>query len=567
MESRIRRLDEQTINQIAAGEVIENPASVVKELVENAIDAGATSITVEIRGGGRQLIRVSDNGCGMTADDALLSLERHATSKLRELNDLDAISTMGFRGEAVPSIASISKFTLMTRPDDQAKGTMVIVDGGKIVSNTPVACENGTIIEVKSLFFNVPVRKKFQRSPTYDVNEITKSLSLQAIGHPDLSFTLISQEKVLFKTTAGESLGDRISAVLGQEFTSTLTETQAEVGDLKLHGFIGRPGFSRQNRTGQYLYINQRAVTCPFLSHVVREAYGTALAPQRFPVFVLHLSIPGGLVDVNVHPQKREVRLRQVEELKELVISAVHKTIKVPEPTMMVAEPIQSYRPYPTFEKKSVEPPPFYTKTKAPPPEPVSFIPEPKQKPKARVLATMKQYVILDEPGALCLLDQRAAHARVIFDQLSKGKESLAVQQLLIPETIEVTPKESEMIQKNLNVLQEMGFQIEGFGKTTFIVQSVPQVLQDIDLSSFIPSIVEALEEYQGSEMDRIREKHLSEISRRAAVNKNKILSLVEAQSLVDQLMKCEVVDHCPNGKPTIREISNDEIEKLFAKG
>jgi DNA mismatch repair protein MutL len=337
VQSKIRVLTEHTINKIAAGEVIENPASVIKELVENSIDAGSTTICVEIQNGGRQLIRITDDGCGMSHDDALLSLERHATSKIKEVDDIQEVTTMGFRGEAIPSIASISKFTLLTCPrtDDGAEvtGTLVCVDGGRIVSCAGAARSTGTTIEVKSLFFNVPVRRKFQKSPAYDIHEIQKILSLIALGYPNVQFELISDQKTLLKTlpplddnSFSDRLRKRIEEVLGKVVSGPLLPVSFEQPPFGIHGFIAPPSVHKPNRTGQYLFINHRAVFSPLVSTAVKEGYGTMLPAQRFPFFILHLSLPGSLVDVNVHPQKKEVRLRQESQLKEIIIRAIQST-------------------------------------------------------------------------------------------------------------------------------------------------------------------------------------------------------------------------------------------------
>ena len=338
MASRIRVLNENTINKIAAGEVIENPASVVKELVENSLDAGASEICVEVVGGGRQLIRITDNGCGMNGDDALLCLERHATSKIRNVEDISEVSTMGFRGEAIPSIASISKFTLITCPAPSEEGdsnaTMVIVDGGNLIKCCGAERSPGTTIEVKSLFFNIPVRKKFQKSPTYDSNEILKMLSILSLGNPTIKFILISNHKTVLSTTGGISdnfltnLGERISLTLGLEFSSSLISFEEKAADFHVAGFLGKPNYHRHNRTGQYLFINQRPVFSPIISNLVREGYGPTLPTNRYPVFVLHLSLPGSFIDVNVHPQKREVRLRYEHAFRQTFIQSIEKGLR-----------------------------------------------------------------------------------------------------------------------------------------------------------------------------------------------------------------------------------------------
>ena len=349
---RIRVLSELTINQIAAGEVIENPASVVKELVENSLDAGAKSICIEILEGGRQLIRISDDGCGMLPDDALLSLERHATSKIKNVDDIQDLLTMGFRGEAIPSIAAISKFTLLTstilsdhsnEKTAQAnsseasnhKGTLIQVEGGRILSCNTATRSPGTTIEVKSLFFNVPVRRKFQKSPSFDEQEILKIVGFLALANPSIGFELISNQKSLLKTPLISSslsfqplLGKRIECVLGKNYFSSLLPLEFQQVPYACIGFIGIPTSHRPNKTGQHLFLNQRAVTSPLIAGAIREGFGPMLASNRYPIFVLHITMPGSLIDVNVHPQKKEVRIRQEMQLKEMLIASVQSALR-----------------------------------------------------------------------------------------------------------------------------------------------------------------------------------------------------------------------------------------------
>ena len=586
MSTKIHVLDEQTINQIAAGEVIENPSSVVKELVENSIDAGATEVIVEIRGGGRQLIRVTDNGSGMSRDDALLSLERHATSKIRAIDDIHDLFTMGFRGEAIPSIASISKFTLLTRLENQEEGSMVIVDGGKIVNCTSAACSPGTTIEVKSLFFNVPVRKKFQRSPTYDANEIQKMLTVQALGHPEIKFRLISNQKTELQAKEVEA-GKRISEILGKEYFATVMPLSAEKGEMRLQGFIGMPGYSRHNRTGQYLFINSRAVSSPLVSYTVRDSYGTALATNRHPVFVLYLEIPAALVDPNVHPQKKEVRLRHEEELRGLIreavgnamqntgVATINETIdpyfeyygspKMTIPTPSV-KPTYSFEPVAiaqvqVLEEKKVvyEEQPFVYEEQPLMPEKEKLLPP-------KVLATVKRYVVLEgEEGGVLLLDQKAAHSRVIYEKMQSQMEKPEIQSLLIPYTLEVTPVDAGILRGYLEQLQEIGIQIEEFGAASFIIQALPASFGDIDIKTLIDETVDSIRDFQDDQVvQKEIQKQIAMAASRAAVGKEKKISLLEAESLVRQWSQCESPNLCPLGKKIVVELSQEKLAKLF---
>ena len=310
MSKKIQVLPNRTINQIAAGEVIENPSSVVKELVENAIDAGATQIQVELSGGGFQLIRIVDNGHGMSQDDAILSFERHATSKISSVEDLETLSTMGFRGEALASIASVAKVTMLTA--DGTAGTKVEIVGGNIFHVGPCAMQKGTTIEVRSLFYNVPARKKFQKSAAASTGEISRMITKLSLGYPEIGFTLASQDRELLRTEAG-SLEERIRDVLGNTFILGCTPVTAKWDGMRVEGFIGLPKSARSNRSGQYLYVNRRNVLSPTIQGAVQEAYATMLQPKEFPIFVAHIAIEGCEIDVNVHPQKKEIRPKKRE--------------------------------------------------------------------------------------------------------------------------------------------------------------------------------------------------------------------------------------------------------------
>lgn len=589
MSSVIRVLDEQTINQIAAGEVIENPASVVKELVENAIDAGSTEICVEIKGGGRQLIRITDNGSGMTHDDALLSLERHATSKIREVEDIHEISTMGFRGEAVPSIASISKFSILTRSQQEEEGTVVIVDGGKTVSCAAAARSPGTTIEVKQLFFNTPVRKKFQRSPTYDANEILKRISIQALAHPEVKFELINNQATALSTQTPEGeifieqIGERVSDVLGDDFFAALCPVDIVEGDIHLQGYVGLPTYNRHNRTGQYLFINRRAVFSPLVSFAVKEGYGTALSTTRHPVYVLHLTMPGGLVDVNVHPQKREVRLRQSQELKELIIRGVTRALQGSgiTPIEEIFEPIElpsAPAPRPTFTLPPPTEPIDYASYRPPEPlyvsEPTSvalqqdLLIEEKIITIPTILTTIKGYILVDEDEGITFIDQRAAHARTIFEKLQKrsqAQKGIEVQTLLIPHMLETTAPDAAMVREMLPQLNQMGIHIADFGPTTFTINAIPQIFGNSDVESLVQEIVDVIHRYSGDNaVQKELAKHIARAASHAAMSRNQRLSGEEAERLLGQLVRCDQPWQCPQGKPVRAMLTRDNLVKLF---
>lgn len=630
--SKIRVLNDQTINKIAAGEVIENPASVVKELVENSLDAGARTICVEIQEGGRQLIRISDDGCGMSPDDALLSLERHATSKIRAVEDIEDLSTMGFRGEAVPSIAAISKFTLLTCPQSEEskknEGSLIIVEGGRLISSTSAARSPGTTIEVKSIFFNVPVRRKFQKSPSFDSQEILKMIGLLALAYPTVEFELISDQKSILKTSLvsphlsfHERLGKRLESVLGIDYASAMIPVEFEEGAYQLRGYIGIPTAHKPNKTGQHLFINQRLVSSPLIGWSIREGYGTMLPNNRYPLFVLHLQLPGDLMDVNVHPQKKEVRLRQESQLKEIIITAVQKALRQ-EPQHLhlgLTEEVSSppltssfLDPYPSFispfpktpfvseekwEFKSTPHDPLIFSRKenfewggdspfrqiepqVPPVHDNPSLDLPREIP--RVIATLVGYCVIEpfhlihqlvapsaskQEGGLLLLDQRAAYSRIHYEKLLKRSSSKETQQLLIPLTLQLSALEFQALCEHAPLLNEMGFSLREFGEHSFLVDGYPYFLKEDHLKECLNDLIQDLVEVKSSRrLQMHKEEQLALAACRASIPATRRLSLDEAQGLLRQLIDCDIPSQCPLGKPTCLYYGPDDLAKWFQK-
>ena len=598
MESKIRVLTEGTINKIAAGEVIENPSSVVKELVENSLDAGASEITVEIHGGGRQLIRVTDNGCGMTADDALLCLERHATSKIKDVEDLQHLETMGFRGEAIPSIAAVSKFTLLTCPmeTESAQGICLRVEGGHILDYSPASCPKGTKVEIKNLFYNVPVRKKFQRSPAYDNQETLKILSHLALGYPQIKFSLISNQEILLSTKKPTTedfqiqFGERIKDVLGEDFYRQLIPFSGAKDQISIQGFIGLPAFTRQNRTGQYVFINRRSITSSLISFAVRDGFGPILDSKRYPVFLMHLSLPGSLVDVNVHPQKREVRLRNEQLLKELIIQSTEKALQ--------KAPFSLSEPYvdrgeetslPTFltSRLQEDPAPVFRLSPCPSnygiradfktlqTQDASFFTEEKPTPASnpQIFATLPGFLIIDSKSfpngqgdGFCVVNQHHAHHRVLYEQLSKKTgDLLTYQSLLIPYSIETSPTETLSLKENLTALNQLGISIKEFGPNAFMIDALPSYFGNTNVEAFVENMLAALNLSESPQVFRREQTRLIALAAsKAAVSKNKKLEPAEAQNLLKLLAQCENPFQCPLGKPIIIPITTQELNSRF---
>lgn len=622
--AKIRVLSDQTINEIAAGEVIENPASVVKELTENALDAGATEIVVEIKGGGRQLIRIVDDGCGMSREDALLCLERHATSKIREAAEIFAVGTLGFRGEAMPSIASISKLMVLTSPretagDGNGEGTLVSVEGGKLVSSGPAVRAPGTTVEVKQLFFNVPVRRKFQRSPAYDAQEIEKVCLHLALAHPQITFQLISDGESRFRVCGSrgpEALRERVSGLLGAELAEALRLLEVSDDGIELTGYIGLPHLHRPNRSGQYLFVNDRSVMAAFLSHAVKDSYGTLLPTHRHPFFILKLTLPPGSVDVNVHPQKREIRFLYEGGLRELVrrgvAAALHGGGVAAVPSDRVAAWAPTPTPTSTFDFLSGSeapslavsapsplsvpsfvmpfslPSPPTSMSPSPPPPPLPVNPLPWEdattvttaSPPA-VLATLVGYLLLDgaaalqtpllltppaEVPALFLVDQRRAHQRVLYEKLcaAHASQAPAAQALLFPPAFHLTPADSLLLAEHRDTLAAMGIPFQQTGPHSWTLEALPPLLGDVDPQKLIDQLLAAWRHASTSDaaVATLLAKQLCTAATHASLKTTTRLSLPQGNTLLAQLYSCRQPALCPLGRPTALCLHYEELQR-----
>lgn len=495
MTTSIHLLDEETINQIAAGEVVENSASVVKEIVENALDAGATHITIEIIAGGKQLIRISDNGKGMHKEDAKLSLVRHATSKITCSSDLAKIMTRGFRGEALAAIGSISKLRLTTNSSpDEGSGFMIVQEGGKIVETTEALHKKGTTVEISSLFYNTPARRKFQRSLNADTAAIVKVVQGQALANPHVHFELFQgNEKLLF--CPASTLEMRMKTLLGdQEFLPLL----AQEGPYQIEGFISDPRLSRSNRTGQYLFINDRPVTSPVIAHAILEGYGTLLESRRFPLFVLHLTMDPALVDVNVHPQKEEVRLREESFLREWLAKTVSLALHKPPEKQKEALPWE--KPAALSEEMSFKrtfsfsPPPSFTPVKQTSQQ-LSFDKQP-----FPLIGSWKKYLFIDplhvpshhnlsfKEDSLLVLYRERARETLLFANM-KNKTTPSLHYLTEPVTVELSAAEKQAL--HTLHLEEWGFVIRSFGPKTVLVEALPVSLDPLDVKDTLLACLE----------------------------------------------------------------------------
>ncbi len=597
--NRIRLLSEQVINQIAAGEVIERPASVVKELVENSLDAGARQVRIAFHAGGRSAIAVTDDGWGMSRDDALLCLERHGTSKIAAAEDILSIHTLGFRGEAIPSIAAVSRFTLTTREHDAASGTRVEIAGGKILNVQETGAAPGTTIEVRSLFFNMPARRKFLRTPQTESAHIHHIVTLHALAQPAVAWRLQEEERVAFDLAPARSLGERIREIYGAEFFQDLVPVPALEGSVRVSGFVGRPGVSRATRDQQHVFVNGRPVESRGVNFALLEAYHTALMRGRFPIAFLFIEVEPGAVDVNIHPTKREVRFRDEYAVRAAVVETVRRALEPqaaaapvqpvhfalpPEPTDAPPAPVE--QPLPLAPSWSVEraapvapltdaSPASVPAANAPPPAPgTSDASRSMLAPHApwRVLGVIgRLYVLIETAEGLVLLDQHAAHERVLFEQMLKQLErggAAPSQRLLMPMTLELEARDAAFVKENLPVFQRMGIGLSEFGPRAFLVDALPPWLPArVDIRQLFRDVLDEVRAGGASlSKTRLGEDAVATTVCRHAVKAHDPLGLLELESLLRELRACDLPYTCPHGRPTMIQLSYAELEKKFGR-
>ena len=590
---RIRLLPDTVASQVAAGEVVERPASIVKELVENSIDAGAREIEVLIRRGGISLVRVIDDGYGMDRDDALLSLERHATSKIRFAADLQAVATLGFRGEALPSIASVSRFRLTTREPHAIAGTEIIVNGGKIDIVRDSGEAPGTQVEVRSLFYNLPARRKFLRSENTESRNIEHQIHLQAIGHPQIAFTLLREDRLVFQLPVTATLSDRIRDLYGAELLERLIQLDGNAsGKIQISGFIGQAGLSRQTRAQQLIFVNGRAIESGLITAAIREGYHTALMKGQYPVTFLFLNLDPAAVDVNVHPAKREVRFRDPTAVREAIVHSVQQTLErgrtkwqekfrapiaplssAPDKVTVdlklrseVTSPETSQRELPAVAG-FVAPGPFLK------PHEVSsqrsIKPDSNEQQFQIIGVLNKLYVLMENVNGLVLVDQHAAHERILFEELRRRmeEEGVPAQKLLLPHTFDLPPRDADWVERNMSILQKMGIGIESFGPNTFKIDSLPAFLNASNPTQFMRKVIDDLKNAStSSSAMRLGEEIIAKTVCRHAVKANDPLRYPEVEKLIRDLLDCEMPYCCPHGRPTMIQISLTELEKKFGR-
>ncbi len=543
----IRVLSELLINQIAAGEVIEDPLSIVKELIENSLDAGAQTIHIELIAGGHRLIRVSDDGCGMERDDAILCFERHATSKIRRMEDLETLSTMGFRGEALAAIAGVSKVTLQTAAKTDG-GTLIEIQGGKCFNVGPCARMVGTTIEIRDLFYNVPARRKFQKSAQTSGVKIERWLSLFSLGYPEVSFSLHELEKVVCFPKMETGLLGRLKDVYGTEFAEKQLTVEEKLEDFAIRGFISPVDMHRPQRSGQVVFINRRLVQAPLVSYAVREAFATRLPEGRHPLFVLHLQIPAHRVDVNVHPQKKEVRFYEEENVKKLIHESIRKTLAAPwqkegSPTVVYAN-LQTLEEVPWALCESF-------------PARIEQIPLPLPIIEPKIVGLLWHYAFVEAHPKLSfkegiiIVDLQRAIERIMEERSNASKPSLTTQSLLISIQIELNKKEAEEMRKRKEELESMGIAIAELGERLFCIERIP-----IEWAS--ERVAEALIDF----LDEGKKEKGSIASFHRCIKKNFLLQ--EAEEILRTLLKSENPHFSPLGQAIVAPLRENDLLRLF---
>jgi DNA mismatch repair protein MutL len=589
--SRIQVLPPALVNQIAAGEVVERPASVVKELVENAVDAGARSVQIEVEEGGLALVRVADDGSGMDREDAELALERHATSKLRDAAGLAAIATMGFRGEALPAIASVSRMRIDTCGDAGGEGTRIAVEGGQRVESGPVARARGTTIEVRDLFFNTPARRKFMRAPAAESGHVSEAVVRLLLAHPGVGFTLRSAGRVALSSVPGAPLAERLAAAIGREAARHLVEIEGVRGEVRVRGLLTSPDHSEATGRGLYLFVNGRYVRDRAATHAVLRAYAETLPRGRWPAGALFIELPPGRVDVNVHPQKLEVRFADARSVHDALFHAVAEGLRTaPWLRHRAAEPGTAGLEVPVAAEgmageevaallaRAAE----GRRSGGEPGRPFAFPGPPGAEAGAAAPAAgyfgslrfvgqhARTYLVCEAPGGgLVIIDQHASHERVLFHQLRQAWQArrIAVQPLLLPLVVHLPPAAARALEGGLAELSRLGIEAEPFGGDAFAVKGLPALLAGVDAPALLADLAQQLDQVErGSAAEEAWHDLLATMACHSAVRANQELSGDEVRALLDRLDGIDFKARCPHGRPVVFEIPLAELERRVGR-
>lgn len=618
VRNKIAVLEKATIDKIAAGEVVERPASVVKELVENAIDAGADAITVEIKDGGKSYIRITDNGCGIPEEELPVAFLRHSTSKLRNASELSDIHTLGFRGEALSSISAVSRVEMITKPQTELMGVRYVVEGSQEVSMDKIGAPDGTTIMVYQLFFNTPARKKFLKSDMTEASYISELMERLALSHPDVSFLFISNKKEKIHTSGNGNLMDTIYQIYGRQIASNLLAVEKETDLLMVSGFIGNSNVARGNRSLENFYINGRYIKSPLLSKAVEEGYVGYLMQHQYPFCVLQITTKEAAVDVNVHPTKQEVRFDDeiaiADIFKTLVFERLHQREDIAEVTLdeeieiekekEQSKPVTEERTPEPFEKARLQQmrekitkqihadtpyerkyQEFYQKresdTNAHAPkqelpetskpatyEQTSFLTREARAKHHIIGQVFDTYWLIEHDNKLYIIDQHAAHEKVLYERMMKQlkNKEMTTQYVSPPIILSLTRAEQDILERFADVFAELGYVISPFGGNEFAIEGVPGNLFSFDVKTFFMELLASCDSLKGNDgHDMILEK-IASMSCKAAIKGNNQLSRPEIEALLEELLSLENPYHCPHGRPTIIAMTKYELEKKFKR-
>lgn len=620
----IQVLDQETINKIAAGEVIERPSSVVKELVENAIDAGATAVTIEIKDGGISFIRITDNGSGISKDDIPMAFLRHSTSKIKSIEDLMNVSSLGFRGEALSSIAAVSQVELITKTADDFTGSRYVIEGGNEISLEEVGAPDGTTFIVRNLFYNTPVRRKFLKTAATEAGYVNALIEHLSLSHPDISFRFINNNQNKLHTSGNMNLKDIIYGVYGRDITSNLMEISGKTQDVEITGFIGKPVICRGNRGYENYYINGRYIKSSIITKAIEEAYKGYIMPHNYPFTAIHFKINPSIMDVNVHPTKMELRFSKNEFVYRFVLETVKECLANRELAARVKLP--DSKPY---QAPRIEPPreSFYNSTessvkqktvnenqtagfiknitdytKMPPtrlPEPFEIkrsdemikedkkIYEAEKKQEAEQLSMFdtplmngkakadyriigqlfETYWLIEYEDKFYMMDQHAAHEKILYERFMNHLKvkDMDTQMIMPPVIIELNMQQEDAYKRNKQAFSRLGFEIEEFGGNAYKVNGLPAGLPNINLKQMLIDMIDGLTDDNSTDLDIITER-VATMSCKAAVKGNNKLSFEEAKELIEELMQAENPYNCPHGRPTLIVMSKYEVERKFKR-
>jgi len=585
----IQKLPSHLINQIAAGEVVERPASVVKELLENSLDAGASDVQIDIAAGGQKLIRIRDNGAGIGKDQLALALSRHATSKISSLDDLEAVASLGFRGEALPSIASVARLSLTSKTADEDTAWQIEADNGELSKPRPAAHPTGTTVEVHDLFYNTPARRKFLRTERTEFGHIEKWIRRLALSRPDVAITLTHNRRPVLQlraATSDEERRQRVAKICGETFAEHAIFLQHETDGIALSGWIGLPTFNRSQPDLQYWFVNGRSIGDRSLSHAAKHAYRDVLFHGRFPAYVLYLTVDPATVDANAHPAKHEVRFRDGRRIHGVVSQTIETALRETRPGGHNVTPMPASMP-PSFDQGSmvlrdrVQPSGLavretlaaYDRLAGVPATPASPVPaaDGDVPPLGYAIAQLAGvYVLAENRDGLIIVDMHAAHERIVYEKLKAAFDDKEIvrQPLLVPVSVSVSENEADLVEQSTNTLQQIGLVADRAGPTTLVIREMPGLLKDADAEALLRDVLSDLAEAgQSNRVEDTCHEFLATMACHNSVRANRNLTMNEMNALLREMEVTKHADQCNHGRPTWTAISMTELDRLFLRG